>query len=77
MSKELQNLIADLIESTKAEMEEIEENIDRLLYRAETTKDPKELQVIHKELVAFNSELNDSARELKKLMKDYKKAGKK
>ena len=77
MSKEVKDLFVMLIENMKAEIDEIEESIGRLSYRANNTKDVSELKSIKEEIKALNADLKEDIKELKSLIKKYKKEEKK
>ena len=73
---ELKNVLLDMIDGLKTEIEEINEDLNRLTYRAGTTKNVKELAAISQELEGLNEELRENLKEMKSLIKKYNKASK-
>ena len=53
MSSELKNILLDMVDALKGEIEELNEEIEALSYRVKTTKSPKELRFITEQLDAL------------------------
>lgn len=75
-NNELKNVLLDMIDGLKNEIEDLNEDIERLSYRAGTTNNVKELDAISHELEDLNEELRENLQEMRALVKRYNKANK-
>ena len=76
MTNELKGVLLDIVEGLKNEIDEINEEINRLTYRSGITNNVKELDIINSQLEGLNDELKEDLKEMKSLIKKINKASK-